>query len=105
MECVSSNFLNYPAPTIFVIGFSASAAPVIAIIAIGFVIYIFGASLRIWTGPYDAFSWWTPETTELMIVLMVFGIIVWFITKDPTAATPNPLKPIWDAIKSGFSKT
>jgi len=90
---------------IFGTGFSASAAPVIAIIAIGFVIYIFGASLRIWTGPYDAFSWWTPETTELMIVLMVFGIIVWFITKDPTAATPNPLKPIWDAIKSGFSKT
>ncbi|MBI2662599.1 hypothetical protein HYX11_04020 [Candidatus Woesearchaeota archaeon] len=90
---------------IFGTNLTTEAAPVIAIIAIGFVIYIFGASLQIWTGPYDAFSWWTSETTELMIVLMVFGIIVWFITKDPSAATPNPLKPIWDAIKSGFSKT
>ncbi|MFA6462067.1 MAG: hypothetical protein WCV90_07425 [Candidatus Woesearchaeota archaeon] len=69
---------------IFGTNFSNKAAPVIAIIAIGFVFYIFGASLNLWNGPYDTFSWWTSETTELVIVLLIFGLVVWFITKEPT---------------------
>jgi len=69
---------------IFGTNFSNKAAPIIAIVAIGFVIYIFGASLNLWYGPYDTFSWWTPETTELVIVLLIFGLVVWFITKEPT---------------------
>lgn len=69
---------------IFGTNFSNKAAPFIAIIAIGFVFYIFGASLNLWTGPYDTFSWWTSETTELIIVLLIFGLVVWFITKEPT---------------------
>jgi phosphoglycerol transferase MdoB-like AlkP superfamily enzyme len=63
--------------------FSQTFAPAIAILSIGFVAYIFGASLNLWTGPYDAFSWWTPQTTELLIIILVFGLIVWFITKEP----------------------
>lgn len=75
--------------------FSASAAPVIAIASIGFVVYIFGAALEFWTGPYDAFSWWTPETTELMIIVLVFGLIVYFVTSDPN----RPKSPGGDFLK------
>ncbi|MBI2669082.1 hypothetical protein HYX14_04540 [Candidatus Woesearchaeota archaeon] len=69
---------------IFGTGFAAGAVPIIALLAVIFVVYIFGASLRLWTGPYEVFYWWTPETTELLIVILVFGLIVWFITKEPT---------------------
>lgn len=68
---------------IFGTGFAASAKPIIAIIAVVFVAYIFGASLNLWRGPYDIFYWWTPETTELLIIILVFGLIVWFVTKEP----------------------
>jgi len=82
---------------IFGTSFAAGMAPLIAIVALGFVIYIFGASLALWTGPYQVFSWWTSETTELMIVLMVFGLIVWFITRDS--------KPTeWGKVFEGYKK-
>ena len=69
---------------LFGTGFAGEAKPWIAIIALGFVAYIFGAALGFWIGPYDAFSWWSPEITELMIILLVFGLIIWFVTKDDT---------------------
>ncbi|MEW5896288.1 MAG: hypothetical protein AB1668_01220 [Nanoarchaeota archaeon] len=68
---------------IFGASFTSMMAPWIALVAIGFVVYIFGASLKLWTGPYDIFYWWTTETTELIIIILVFGLIVWFITKEP----------------------
>ncbi|PIN76157.1 hypothetical protein COV17_03155 [Candidatus Woesearchaeota archaeon CG10_big_fil_rev_8_21_14_0_10_36_11] len=68
---------------IFGTDFSKKAAPIIAIAAIGFIAYIFGASLNFWTGPYEAFSWWTEETTELLIIILAFGLVVWLITKEP----------------------
>src|SRR3989344_2234570 len=37
--------------------------PIIAFAAFVFIIYIFGAALNWWTGPYDVFGWWSPETT------------------------------------------
>lgn len=69
---------------IFGASFAASAAPVIAIIAILFVAYIFGASLKLWQGPYDIFYWWSSDVTELIIIILIFGVVVWFITKEPT---------------------
>ncbi|GEM_PF-792428 len=76
---------------------SSVAAPFIAIISIGFVIYIFGAAFGLWRGPYDIFSWWSSETTELLIVLAVFGVIVFFITKEPSGGTG-----IGGGLKKGF---
>ena len=67
---------------IFGRGFAAKFNPIIALIAIGFVIYIFGSSLNLWNAPNDIFSWWTEETTELMIIIAVFAVIVFFITGD-----------------------
>ncbi|MBS3166393.1 hypothetical protein J4444_04685 [Candidatus Woesearchaeota archaeon] len=74
---------------VFGTDFSKTAAPFIAVIAILFVIYIFGASLNVWRGPYDIFYWWTTDVTELLIVLIVFGLIVYFITKEPTKTSGN----------------
>ncbi|MBI2665683.1 hypothetical protein HYX12_03625, partial [Candidatus Woesearchaeota archaeon] len=67
----------------FGMGFAATAAPVIAILAILFVVYIFGAALKLWNGPWDVFYWWTSEVTELVIIILVFGLIVYFIVKEP----------------------
>jgi hypothetical protein len=74
---------------IFSTDFTKAAAPIIALLAIGFVVYIFGAALNIWNAPYDAFYWWTAEITELILVILVFGLIVYFITKEPSAKTPG----------------
>lgn len=68
---------------IFGTQFAAAATPVIAVVSIGFVAYVFGASLNLWTGPYDVFSWWSSEVTELLIIILVFGLVVWFIVRDP----------------------
>lgn len=68
---------------IFGTDFAKSAAPLIAILAIIFVVYIFGAALNFWRGPYDIFYWWTTDVTELIIIILIFGLIIYFITKDP----------------------
>jgi len=86
---------------LFGTGFAKTAAPLIAILAILFVAYIFGASLNLWRGPYDIFYWWTTEITELLIIILVFGLIVYFITKEPgTTAGEN----LWDGFKNLFEK-
>ncbi|MBU1111926.1 MAG: hypothetical protein ABIG93_00525 [archaeon] len=72
---------------IFSTDFSKKAAPIIAIVSIGFVIYIFGASLSLYRGPYDVFGWWSTEITELIIIILIFGLLVWFITKEPSDKT------------------
>ena len=86
---------------IFGADFSAAAAPFIAIISLAFVAYIFGASLGLWRGPYDIFYWWSSDITELMIVLLIFGLVVWFIVKEPT---PPGGKSFLGKIADDFGK-
>ncbi len=68
---------------IFGTDFSKSAAPFIAIVAIIFVAYIFGSSLNLWTGPSNTFGWWSDELTELLIIILVFALVIWFIVREP----------------------
>src|SRR3989338_10985751 len=68
---------------IFGTEFLEPAKSVIALVSVAFIVYIFGASLNFWRGPYDIFYWWTTETTELLLIILVFGLIVWFVTKEP----------------------
>ena len=90
---------------IFGTGFASAAKPIIAIVAVIFIVYIFGSSLNIWTGPYDTFYWWTPETTELLIIILVFGLVVWFITKEPEeGAGTKTIKGVWDFVSNMFEK-
>ncbi|HIJ10580.1 TPA: hypothetical protein HA278_00855 [Candidatus Woesearchaeota archaeon] len=91
---------------IFSTNFAAAAAPIIALVSIGFVIYIFGSSLNLWGGPYDTFSWWTPAVTELMVAILIFGVIVWFITREPDKGTGlSALKEVGKGLGSLFEKT
>ncbi len=67
---------------IFGAGFLEGAIPLIAIAAVAFVVWIFGSAAGFWTNPTTSFYWWTPELTQLLIVIAVFGLIVWWITKE-----------------------
>jgi hypothetical protein len=63
-----------------------SIAGGIALIAFIIVVYIFGAAANIW----DYITWlsWLsdPDTQSLVVVLLVFGLITWFIVKDEKKA-------------------
>jgi len=89
---------------IFGTGFAAAASPIIALLAIAFVVYIFGSSLGLWIAPYDVFSWWSTETTELMIIILVFGAIVYFITKEDNNQGSKLIKDVWSGVKNLFEK-
>ncbi len=90
---------------IFGTSFAKAAAPIIALVSLVFVFYIFGASLNIWTGPYDIFSWWSSETTELLIIILVFGLVVWFVTKEPSKGKGvDTVKNIWKGLESLVEK-
>ena len=81
--------------------FSQTFSPVIAAVALGFVIYIFGASFNLWQGPYDVFYWWTTEVTELLIIILIFALVVWFITKEPsTGSVGGGLKKGWEWLSN-----
>ena len=78
-----------------------SLMPVVAVVAIIFVIYIFGATsaLNLWASPSTTWSWWTDELTELLIIILVFGVIVWFITRETGESHGTGLGAIKDFLK------
>ena len=79
-----------------------SLMPVIAVVAIGFVIYIFGATsaLNLWASPSTTFgSWWTDEITELLVIILVFGLVVWFITRDSGESKGTGLGVVKDFLQ------
>jgi hypothetical protein len=84
--------------------FTKVAMPFIAIASIVFVIYIFGSTsaLDFWRSPHDIFYWWTPALTELLVIILVFGLIVWFITKEKGAETPG--KKLMEGFGQLFEK-
>ena len=91
---------------IFGAGWADKFMPIVAFASLGFVVYIFGSALNFWTGPYDAFGWWSAEVTELMIILAVFGLIIWFITKDSSGGSglKDSVKSVFDSLGSLVKK-
>lgn len=81
-----------------------SGTTLIGIISFLFVIYIFGSALNFWKGPYDVFSWWTSETTELMIIILIFGLIVWFITSGSSDNSQNQQTKGFEQFMAGLGK-
>jgi len=70
---------------IFSGSFVTFALPLVAVIAVVFVIYIFGATsaLNLWSAPHDLFFWWTQELTELLLIILIFGGITYLIIREP----------------------
>lgn len=57
--------------------------PTLAIIVIiGVLFYVFGATVGWWLLPSDVIYWWDSDLTILLVVILVFGAIIWFITSD-----------------------
>lgn len=77
----------------------------VVLLSIGFVIYVFGSSLEWWSSPSGIFSWWTDELSELLVILLVFGIITWFITSEKTADSESPMKKIFEWLTNTPPKT
>jgi len=89
---------------LFGTGFSKAAAPIIAIAAIAFVAYIFGSSLNILTGPSEVFSWWSDGLTELLVIILIFGVIVYLVVREPSTGD-SPGKKIFKSIGDLFERT
>jgi hypothetical protein len=58
----------------------------IALVAFGLVTYVFGAEAGWWQGLQQKFTWWGSETSSIVIIILVFAIVIWFITREPSAA-------------------
>lgn len=84
--------------------FKDAAMPFIVFGALAFVVYIFGSSLNFWTGPYDIFGWWTQELTQLLIIILIFGLIVKWITKDPNQPAPSAIDSFTELLKKFAGK-
>jgi hypothetical protein len=66
----------------------------IAIAAFALIVYIFGSAANWWSAP--SFLWFitaNPDLMALVIVILVFAIIVHFITKEETPNTPKYIDP------------
>ncbi len=74
---------------LILVGISGVEAPwtgltgILALVALVAVIYIFGSAAGWW--PFFGFLSFLsdPDIQALLVVILVFGIIVWFITREP----------------------
>jgi hypothetical protein len=55
----------------------------IAILAFGVVIYIFGGSMNFWENNFS--NWLGPDTSSLVVIILIFAIVVWYITRDASS--------------------
>lgn len=60
---------------------------VVALFAFAGIVYFFGAAGNWWPAVYN--NWWGPDTTSLVIVILVFALILWFILREPGQGEPT----------------
>ena len=61
---------------------SKSIAGILAMISFVAVLVIFGGALEWWESGW-LYEYFGEETISLAIVILIFGIIIWFITREP----------------------
>jgi len=81
-----------------------SLSGVIAIIAFGIIVYIFGAEADWWENWPQKLGWWSGDTSSIVIIILVFAIVIWYITREPTEADKaagfsNALEKVGDMFK------
>lgn len=62
--------------------FVGTVPGIFALISIGVVVYFFGAAAGLWRNLHGGFL--NEDVVSLIVGLIVFGLIVWFITRDPS---------------------
>lgn len=77
----------------------ASVSGWVMFIAAGTVIYVFGTNAGFFgNGQFPRWLWFLqdPNTQSLLIMILVFGIIIWFITRDDSHKDKeHEKKPNW----------
>lgn len=78
----------------------------IAIISLIIIVWIFARASGWQSGRLPRWLSWldNPDTQAMIIILLVFGIIVWFITKDDTQKKSNFLGTAMENIGQMFKK-
>ena len=77
----------------------------IAVISFLVILFIFGAAAGWWGDWYWWDSWLSEDAVAIIVITLVFGILVWFITSEPkTADNENKgrfLRDIGETFKPG----
>ncbi|MBI1971098.1 hypothetical protein HYS47_05090 [Candidatus Woesearchaeota archaeon] len=70
----------------------------IALVAFVIVVYIFGAAANFWevTGTLSFLS--SPDVQALIVIILVFGLLVWFITHDDETKGESFLKTLGETF-------
>ena len=63
-----------------------SLSGVIALLAFAIIIYVFGAAAEWWENWPQKYGWWGSDTSSIIIIILVFAIVIWYITKEPSKA-------------------
>ena len=56
-------------------------ALILIVVAMG---YVFGSTVGWWGAPNQTFGdWWNSDLSALIIIIIVFGLVLWFIVSEP----------------------
>jgi len=55
-----------------------------AILSFIMIVVIFGGAAGWWTDITEWVSWWSEDTAALVVIILVFGVIIWYVTKPET---------------------
>ena len=64
--------------------FAVGMAPIVGILSVLFVLYIFGSAIGWWSSPSDVWGWWSSEVTILIIIILVFAGVIYMVVAEPT---------------------
>ena len=62
----------------------ASLSGWMAIVAFIIIVIIFGGAAGWWYSLQYYFYWWDEDTTALLVIILVFGVIIWYVTRPDT---------------------
>ncbi len=72
-----------------------------AMVAFGAIIYMFGGAAGWWED--FTMNWWDNDITTLIIVILVFAIVIWYVTKPDTSSDKAAkMKTAFDKIGDFF---
>jgi hypothetical protein len=74
-----------------------SMSGMIAMAAFGVIIYIFGSAANWWSLPGFLYMLDNPDTMGLVVFILVFAIIIWFITKEDKTFADAAAREEWEA--------
>ncbi|MBI2663939.1 hypothetical protein HYX10_01200 [Candidatus Woesearchaeota archaeon] len=73
---------------------------ILGVLALGSIAYIFGNAAGWWRMPGVLSFLNNPDTQVVLIIVLVFGVIIWFITREPSKG--QGLNNILESLKKTF---